>query len=167
MAKRYCLVDLLADARAGWAHGNGSMTRSAQIRHVRDRHPAARRPGACTLNQSRQLMQRFFLLTAGLIAAGLAGCAGGTDFGPTPQKLTWVRTDGQSGKANPALADQFTKDRSECVGSTSPDNAALLAARDCMSKRGYVLVSADQAEATAAKFRAETAAKYTAKPTAH
>jgi hypothetical protein len=112
-------------------------------------------------------MQRFLLLTVGLMAAGLTGCGGGVDFGATPQRLTWVRTDGQSGKANPALADQFSKDRGECVGSSSQDNAALIAARDCMSKRGYVLVSADQAEATAAKFRAETASKYTAKPTAH
>ena len=112
-------------------------------------------------------MQRSVILTISLITAGLAGCAGGLDFGSTPQRLTWVRSDGQSGKANPALADQFSKDRSECVGTSEPTNAQLVAARDCMGQRGYVLVSADQAEATAAKFRAATAAKYTAKPTAH
>lgn len=112
-------------------------------------------------------MNRFVLIVGGLLVSGLAGCAGGTDFAGTQQRLTWVRSDGQSGKANPALADQFSKDRSECIGAANPDNAALMAARDCMGKRGYVLVSADQAEATAAKFRAETASKYTAKPTAH
>jgi hypothetical protein len=112
-------------------------------------------------------MQRPILLIASLMIAGLAGCAGGLDSAATSQKLTWVRTDGQSGKANPALADQFSKDRSECVGTSDPSNAQLVAARDCMSKRGYVLVSADQAEATAAQFRATTASKYTAKPTAH
>src|SRR5438128_916591 len=148
-------------------HGGIAMAGiGAQIRHVRDRHPADG-PRARRLNQSRRIMKRFALLSAGLLVASLAGCGGGADFGSTSQRLTWVRTDGQSGKANPALADQFTKDRSECVGSSSSDNAALLAARDCMSKRGYVLVSADQSEATAAKFRATTAAKYTAKPTAH
>jgi hypothetical protein len=113
-------------------------------------------------------MHRFFLIAAGLLLSGLAGCGGGgTDFSGQQQRLTWVRSDGQSGKANPALADQFTKDRSECIPAPNPDNAALIAARDCMAKRGYVLVAADQAEATAAKFRAETASKYTAKPSAH
>ena len=111
-------------------------------------------------------MPRSILLTTTLIVAGLAGCAGGTpQFASTDQQpLVWVRTDGQSGKANPALADQFSRDREACGVSAQADNTALLAARDCMSKRGYVLVSADQAEATAAKFRADTSAKYTAKP---
>jgi hypothetical protein len=113
-------------------------------------------------------MARFSLVVAGLLLTGLAGCGGGgADFSGTQQRLTWVRTDGQSGKANPALADQFTKDRTECIASPNPDNQALIAARDCMAKRGYVLVAADQAEATAAKFRADTASKYTAKPSAH
>jgi hypothetical protein len=111
-------------------------------------------------------MPRSILLTASLIVAGLAGCAGGVPQFPSTdqQPLVWVRTDGQSGKANPALADQFSRDREACGVNTQADNAALMAARDCMSKRGYVLVSADQAEATAAKFRTETSAKYAAKP---
>jgi hypothetical protein len=112
-------------------------------------------------------MPRWILLTASLVLAGLAGCAGGPQFASTQQSLVWVRTDGQSGKANPALADQFSKDRGDCGVSSQADNTALLAARDCMSKRGYVLVSADQADATAAKFRAQTASKYPAKPAAH
>jgi len=113
------------------------------------------------------LTPRSTLLTVSLILAlvGLAGCGGGgPEIAATQQPLVWVRTDGQSGKANPALADQFSKDREACNVSAQADNAALLAARDCMAKRGYVLVSADQAEATAAKFRSETAGKFTAKP---
>ena len=113
------------------------------------------------------LTPRSTLLTVSLILAlvGLAGCGGGgPEIAATQQPLVWVRTDGQSGKANPALADQFSKDREACNVSAQADNGALLAARDCMAKRGYVLVSADQAEATAAKFRSETAGKFTAKP---
>jgi hypothetical protein len=113
-------------------------------------------------------MPRSILLIATLLLAGLAGCAGGSEFASTQQQsLVWVRTDGQSGKANPALADQFSKDRADCGVSAQADNAALFAARDCMSKRGYALVSADQAEATAAKYRAQAASKYAAKPSAH
>jgi hypothetical protein len=112
------------------------------------------------------LTPRPILLTASLILVGLtAGCGGGgPQISATQQPLAWVRTDGQSGKANPALADQFSKDREACGVAAQADNAALLAARDCMAKRGYVLVSADQAEATAAKFRSETASKYASKP---
>ena len=66
--------------------------------------------------------------------------------------LAWVRTDGQSGRSNPALADQFAADRAACV-SPPGDNAALRAAEPCMSSRGYVLVPAAQAAATAEQFR--------------
>jgi len=119
------------------------------------------------LEEQITTMQRPILLIASVLIAGLAGCAGGLDFASTPQRLTWVRTDGQSGKSNPALADQFSKDRSECIGTSAPSNDQLMAARGCMGQRGYVLVSADQAEATAAKYRTAAASKYTAKPTAH
>lgn len=70
------------------------------------------------------------------------------------EPLAWVRTDGQSGRSNPALADQFTNDRAACVQAPG-DNAALRAAQSCMSSRGYVLVPASQAAATAAQFRAK------------
>jgi hypothetical protein len=112
------------------------------------------------------LTTRSILLTAALALTGIAGCGGsGPQIAATaPQPLVWVRTDGQSGKANPALADQFSKDREACGVSAQADNAALLAARDCMAKRGYVLVPADQAEATAARFRAQTSAKFASKP---
>ncbi len=103
-----------------------------------------------------------------LLAAILSGCASGGGIGMGPQQaLVWVRTDGQSGKSNPALADQFVNDRAACVGSASSDNAALERAKGCMSQRGYVLVPADQVEATAARFRAEAAAKYPPASGAH
>jgi hypothetical protein len=70
------------------------------------------------------------------------------------EPLAWVRTDGQSGRANPALVDQFAADRTACGVAANADNASLRAAEPCMSARGYVLVPASQAEATAAQFRA-------------
>ncbi|MCX5493616.1 hypothetical protein OSH11_02740 [Kaistia dalseonensis] len=94
-------------------------------------------------------------------AAGLAGCQTspppGYSTAPAPrmtdnEPLAWVRTDGQSGRANPALADQFAADRAACVQQPG-DNAALRAAESCMSQRGYVLVPASQAAATAEQFR--------------
>jgi hypothetical protein len=93
---------------------------------------------------------------AALLGALLAGCATGPVM-PLSQMeaLAWVRTDGQSGRANPALVDQFAADRLACgISSGTEDNAALRAAELCMSQRGYVLVPASQAEATAARFRA-------------
>ncbi len=80
------------------------------------------------------------------------------------EPLAWVRTDGQSGRANPALADQFATDRSACgIPAAAQDNATLRAAEPCMASRGYVLVPASQAEATAARFRAGSG--YMAAPT--
>jgi len=88
--------------------------------------------------------------TVVVMAVGMAAC-GTTSQPETP--MAWVRTDGQSGRSNPALADQFAADRAACIPSGATDNAALQAAVPCMAKRGYVLVAADQAEATAMKFR--------------
>lgn len=92
-------------------------------------------------------------------AAGLAGCqstppmqVSAPAVAPVSEPLAWVRKDGQSGRANPALADQFAADRAACV-SPPGDNAALRAAESCMSGRGYVLVPAAQAAATAEQFR--------------
>ena len=96
-------------------------------------------------------------ITAAALGAGLAACALGPSTPSEP--LAWVRTDGQSGRANPALVDQFAADRAACgIAAMDADNAALQAAEGCMSKHGYALVPASQAEATAAKFRASTAA---------
>jgi hypothetical protein len=96
-------------------------------------------------------------ITTLAIAIGtlLAGCATGpVMMQPQGEALAWVRTDGQSGRANPALADQFAADRTACGIATTQDNAVLRAAEPCMNALGYVLVPASQAEATAARFRA-------------
>lgn len=102
-----------------------------------------------------------------LAAIGLSGCmsSGRTPVAYTPAPasapdvaMTWVRTDGQSGRANPALADQFAADSAAC-DARGGDNRILVAARDCMSAKGYALVPASEAAATAARFRAEQAAK--------
>jgi len=100
---------------------------------------------------------RHILIPAGAIVLGtlLASCASGPMV-PMVQSepLAWVRTDGQSGRANPALADQFATDRAACGIALAQDNATLRNAEPCMNSRGYVLVPASQAEATAARFRA-------------
>ena len=97
-------------------------------------------------------------IMAGTIVLGvaLAGCGTGPVMAPVVQSeaLAWVRTDGQSGRANPALADQFATDRAACGIALAQDNASLRSAEPCMNSRGYVLVPASQAEATAARFRA-------------
>ena len=111
-------------------------------------------------------MRRILALSGAVVCLmGLSACSGSA---PPPsasiaqEPLAWVRTDGQSGRANPALVDQFAADRAACgIGDTS-DNVALRGAEACMSNRGYVLVPASQAEATAARFRASTAAQFPA-----
>jgi hypothetical protein len=102
-------------------------------------------------------MRRGFLAIAiAVLTVGLAACASPPPEGP----LAWVRTDGQSGRSNPALADQFAADQAACgLPSGTSDNTTLQVAQGCMGKRGYALVSADQAEAAAANFRADAAAK--------
>ena len=55
------------------------------------------------------------------------------------EPLAWVRTDGQSGRANPALVDQFAADRAACGIAQGGDNNALRGAEPCMRQRGYVL----------------------------
>jgi hypothetical protein len=97
-------------------------------------------------------------VVAVLAAATLAGCVSSrpapvaSNVVPTSEALTWVRKDGQSGRANPALADQFAADRAACVQAPG-DNAALRAAEACMGQRGYALVPASQAASRAAEYR--------------
>jgi type IV pilus biogenesis protein CpaD/CtpE len=83
-------------------------------------------------------------------AALLGGCAGFPQQSSAPQVIpgVWLRTDGQSGKDNPVLAQQFTVDKAACTapGSVEPD-------RNCMSQRGYILVPENQAAAKAAELR--------------
>ncbi len=105
------------------------------------------------------------LVLAAILGGTLAGCASGPSpmmmSAPAPmmatESLVWVRTDGQSGRTNPGLASLFATDRSLCGVSAASDNAALRAAEPCMNGRGYVLVPASQAEATAASFRSQAA----------
>ncbi|WP_029073937.1 hypothetical protein [Kaistia adipata] len=98
-------------------------------------------------------------VVAVLAAITLAGCVSSrpapvapSNVAPVSEALTWVRKDGQSGRANPALADQFAADRATCVQAPG-DNAALRAAEACMGQRGYALVPASQAAARAAEYR--------------
>lgn len=99
-----------------------------------------------------------------LAFAALAGCQSSPPMqvsapvaqAPVPSEpLTWVRKDGQSGRANPALADQFAADSAACgvPPMNQATNDALRAAESCMDQRGYVLVPASQAAATAEQFR--------------
>jgi len=90
------------------------------------------------------------------VAALAAGCTSSRVRGPAPQQQPtvtsmpdgiWLRTDGQSGRDNPALAAQFENDRAACTVGGGIERA-------CMTRRGYVLVPQSQAEATAARLRA-------------
>jgi hypothetical protein len=97
------------------------------------------------------------ILIIAALGALLSGClsfmGGG---GPRVEQGIWLRSDGQSGRNNPALAKIFDVDRAACtpVGSSEPDRA-------CMSSRGYVLVPASQVEQKAAELRAANAARVT------
>jgi hypothetical protein len=97
-------------------------------------------------------MGNITITTAALVALALAGCAGpiagsGGASAPPVVEGVWLRTDGQSGRDNPAIAQQFEVDKAACMAGAEPD-------RTCMAARGYVLVRADQAEARAAQLRA-------------
>jgi hypothetical protein len=59
----------------------------------------------------------------------------------------WLRADGQSGRDNPALAAQFQRDKAACEVLGGVD-------RNCMARKGYILVDESEAEATAAKLKA-------------
>ncbi len=88
-----------------------------------------------------------------LVGSGLAGCSLSQ---PSQQQAAepeiWLRTDGQSGRTNPALAAQFDADKAACtVAGGGIDRA-------CMTSRAYILVPASQAEATAARLRASNSA---------
>lgn len=92
------------------------------------------------------------MATAALAALALAACAGplaesGGASAPAVEEGLWLRTDGQSGRDNPAIAQQFEVDKAACMAGGEPD-------RTCMAARGYVLVRADQAEMRAAQLRA-------------
>jgi hypothetical protein len=93
-----------------------------------------------------------------LVAVALAGC-NSTRMGSTGPSAApiihsdgvWLRTDGQSGRDNPALAAQFESDKAACTVQGGIQRA-------CMTQRGYVLVPQEQAAATAAQLRAQNPA---------
>jgi hypothetical protein len=83
-------------------------------------------------------------------AALLGGCAGMAPPPNAPAVIpgVWLRSDGQSGRDNPALAQQFEVDKAACTSPGSPEPN-----RTCMGQRGYILVPQDQAAAKAAELR--------------
>jgi hypothetical protein len=94
-----------------------------------------------------------FVCVAGAVLALLSACA-------AQSKMIWVRADGKRGAADPILVRQFEADRSACT-----EGGADQINEMCMSRRGYVLVREDQAEAKrvelaeAEKARRDVAAK--------
>jgi hypothetical protein len=91
---------------------------------------------------------------ATIAALVLSGCAGptmaprvGYSMLPPAEKGIWLRTDGQSGKNNPAIAQQFAADKAACLNGIDVD-------RGCMAQRGYLLVPESQVETKAAELRA-------------
>jgi hypothetical protein len=96
------------------------------------------------------------MVIAGVTAVGLAlvGCADpnvasrlDTGVSRTAEKGIWLRTDGQSGKNNPAIGQQFAADKAACATLIDVDRA-------CMAQRGYLLVPESQVEAKAEELRA-------------
>lgn len=114
----------------------------------------------------------------GLISL-LAGCS-------TAPPHVWLRTDGQSVRGNPALAQQAEIDRTVCRGETSRAGlsgtviatgglAGIAAAQErtaaqvdvfegCMAAKGYVYVPADQADAVAERLAATARQRAAAAP---
>ena len=91
-----------------------------------------------------------------LVAVGLSACSMSSPFKsrsqPTEEQI-WLRTDGQSGRNNPALAAQFEADKAAC---TVPGGGID---RACMTSRAYILVPKSQVEATAARLREASSQK--------
>jgi len=87
------------------------------------------------------------------MTALLGGCMSLGGGGPGgPERGIWVRTDGRSGRDDPALQAQFQKDEAYCSDRGKVNQL-------CMNSRGYVLVPESQAAAKAAEFRAAAAAR--------
>jgi hypothetical protein len=117
-----------------------------------------------------------------ITALSLLGCA-------AQPKQTFIRTDGQTSKVNPAVVQQFEIDKTVCEGETqkanlsgasycsgvvgcaaegaSRGNAMQAVAKGCMAQRGYVLVLEEEAEARAAEFRRMSAAQNPPEPAKH
>ena len=87
------------------------------------------------------------------LALALVGCADpnvapvDTGVSRLAEKGIWLRADGQSGKNNPALAQQFAADKAACATVVDVDRA-------CMAQGGYLLVPESEVETKAAELRA-------------
>jgi hypothetical protein len=100
-------------------------------------------------------MRTLFIASATIFGLVLVGCADPHAASKlemvsrTAEKGIWLRSDGQSGKNNPAIARQFAADKAACTTVVDVDRA-------CMAQRGYLLVPESQVEMKAAELRAST-----------
>ena len=99
-------------------------------------------------------MRTMVIASATAVGLALVGCADPnvasnveTGLSLPAEKGIWLRTDGQSGKNNPAIAQQFAADKAACATVVDIDRA-------CMAQRGYLLVPESQVETKAAELRA-------------
>ena len=101
-------------------------------------------------------MRTLAIASATAVGLALVGCADPnvapgvqdtTSLSQPAEKGIWLRTDGQSGKNNPAIAQQFAADKAACATVIDVDRA-------CMAQRGYLLVPESQVETKAAELRA-------------
>jgi hypothetical protein len=96
-----------------------------------------------------------------LASATLAGCASEPPQPPPRAQMVWLRLDGQRGAGNPALTQQFEKDRLACLGASQQANGSSEpvdpVATACMARKGYVQVPEDQAEAKRQELAAANA----------
>ena len=98
---------------------------------------------------------RLIAFAGAVLAVAVSGCA----LMPEAEKGIWVRSDGQSGRTNPALAAQFQTDSNACRRGGGID-------RNCMAGKGYVLVPESQAATKAAELRAASGVQQPAPPPA-
>lgn len=103
-------------------------------------------------------MARKEIFLSVVVAMALAGCNSNRIASTSPAASpvihsdgVWLRTDGQSGRDNPALASQFESDKTACTVQGGIQRA-------CMTQRGYILVPREQADATAAQLRSQNPA---------
>lgn len=121
-------------------------------------------------------MKTLHILAAAMV---LSGCV----TSPRPEPKVWVRTDGQKGSENPALAQQFEIDKAVCLGDTQKSAAGMApiyyqglagaiqadriegqrsealeqVMQGCMAGKGYVYVAQSKAEETATRLRSTSA----------
>ena len=95
----------------------------------------------------------------------------------TPPPMMWMRVDGQQGKGNPALEQEFEIARTACLGDSQKANmsgvtlggdysaafargqAASDVFKGCMAEKGYLMVPASEVQERAAAARAIAAEK--------